>query len=356
MKVSTTQEVSSLCTQHLKGRIFNLPEQSGTCKLSIVVPVHNESTKFIKRQIDSLDSQISVEPDKVEVIYIVNNDIVDSSSEYGLQVANANKQVLDMACFKTNMSKRGYRVMVIDASTTGNEVLGCNVGKARNIGLYIAAYRYAARSYNGILMHTDADTFFEDKGFVCKALNIFESDKKLIGATGTRRFIVDTQTADWALVKPVFDQMIAVAKCKAMLAFLVGDVSELTFKDANMFSRAYESVLMGGFKQINFNEDAEFGSDLASFAKQHGLYIKGFKHLLSVTSNFRLSARTGNDATPLAKQLLAGDVPTQQHPITSKLLVLNSNTYKGLRTEVCKLEGGSSFIRYFANIADIRVV
>jgi glycosyltransferase involved in cell wall biosynthesis len=289
--------------------------QSSNCETAIVVPVYAEEPKRILDQIKSLLDQKDVNLSTLEVVYVVNNGEDDGSEEFQ-QTRQLNQAVLDLpiwanrelspdegsyspedlALFK--VIREQLTVFVIDKSSPGHEIHGCNVGKARNRGLAEASFRFFANNKNGILIQTDADTTFEDKQFIKKMGEQF-ADSNLIGIAGGLDMVIDPDIQDSAMRERLLTNMSSAIRLR-MYERLADFCrypdyafdSSSSFSGANMLSRSFESAVIGGFIDAPMGEDPKFGRDLKELAGRRGKEVIALKDELKLRTAIRPSERT----------------------------------------------------------------
>ena len=110
----------------LKDEVRIATPQNPRCIFSIVIPVSNEKSERIIKQIESLRSQRGIDSSEFEIIYIINNDTPDNSAR-SKQIVAANQETLSVI--------RGLaipNVFAVDKSSQGHEISACTVGSARN--------------------------------------------------------------------------------------------------------------------------------------------------------------------------------------------------------------------------------
>ena len=263
------------------------------CEIGIVVPVMNEQPRRLLRQIESLKAQKGFDPALFEIIYVVNNGLGDQT-EKGKKILEVNAQIIDFL-----RQDHGIRIHVIDKSTAQNGIKDCNVGRARNRGVAEATLRFHENGRNGILLQTDADTWFEDPEYLLKIKEIFDSDPGIIGIAGglVMEWDPDSENKE---ERRIFEQKVAqVIRRKLLDAFtkFLRDEDSRRFNDthfsgAHMLSRSLETAQIGGLIDVAAGEDPQFGIDLTSHAELHGQKVIGKRESVFVTTAFRESDRT----------------------------------------------------------------
>jgi len=278
----------------LKGEERIAVPQRKKCEFSIVVPVYGENIERLKKQIDSIKNQ-STDPDKYEIIYIVNND-VPTDNQAGQTIVEQNQKLINLL----SADYKDLPIFIIDKSSTGHEIPGCNVGKARNRGVAEASIRFYENGKDGLIIQTDADTYFEDRNYLKKIQGALEKSPDVIGVAGGLIFEFDPDTAnveEKQRMERKIDIFIKQKKLKIMEKFLKkGEVysplRDATFSGANMISKSLESAIIGGLTDVASGEDPRFGNDLAKYAEHNHGRVIGMKDELKVVTALRDSDRT----------------------------------------------------------------
>ncbi|GEM_PF-1090003 len=269
--------------------------QNPQCEIAIVVPVYREKPESILKQLESLRAQQGIDLSLVEIIYVVNNDIDDGSPK-SEKVLEANRKVMETIRGITDLN-----VFVIDKSSAGNEIAGCNVGRARNRGVAEASYRFHQNRKNGILLQTDADTYIEDPHYLANLYKLTQDDPDIIGIAGGIIFEFSPDTEDPDEIEDLRRKvrlMDLQHDWESLVQFLRDPHEHITlqtesFSGAHMLSRSYESAVIGGLIDTNMGEDPQFGGDLEKHAAQRGQKVLGMRQNLKVVTALRESDRTG---------------------------------------------------------------
>jgi len=290
------------------------PQNPG-CEFAIVIPVYNETTERILKQIESLRGQQEIDPSQFEIIYVVNNDL-PSENQKSAEVIEANQKVIE-----TLRSVSGLNLFVIDKSSAGNEIERCNVGKARNRGVAEASLRFYENGRNGILIQTDADTYFEDPNYLSKLKNITTKNPDVVGVAGGLIFEFNPDTKNEKGVAELREKVarfVLERKWDILVQFLrdpefSNPAGTKNFSGANMISRSYESAVVGGLIDANAGEDPQFGLDLEAYGAGRGQKVIGAKNDLLVVTALRESDRTASsfkkdfDRIDLEKPFMVSD-------------------------------------------------
>jgi hypothetical protein len=303
--------------------------QHKECEFAILVPVYNEHWDRIKRQIDSLKRQVDVSEHAWEVIYVVNNGLNAEP-----EILRQNKIVVDAL---KNLSIKN--IHVIDKSTLGNEIPRCNVGRARNRALGEASIRFFENGKNGYLIHTDADTYFEDVHYFSKLKKLLMSAPGgIIGLAGgfIYEFSPDIQDAieidqlqKKAYRLTLIKKWIALDSFRRGVAHFTEGHYKSFFAGAHMISRSFESSVIGGIYGNNVLEDVVFGLELQNYAEKKGLHVITVKDQLFLTTALRESDRTDVslgvefDEIVLSKPFLIPNPLTHETPQQFRERVLN---------------------------------
>jgi len=280
----------------LKNELRIPSTQKPNCEFAIVIPVYNEKPERILRQIESLRNQQGINLDEFEIIYVVNNGVLDDSDVS--REIRANNQAVIAEIKKIT----GINAYVVDKSSPGNEIDDCNVGKARNRATAEASLRFYENGKNGLLIHTDADSYFEDPLYFIKLREMLNVQNNTVGIAGGLTFDFSPDEMEQGKYEELKKKTVMLALIKKwgyLLQFVLG--SELVinkryqklFTGGHMISRSYESAVIGGFFGGNTFESTIFGLELELYGKSKGDVIIGAKTDLILVTAFRESTRTG---------------------------------------------------------------
>ena len=325
--------------------------QKDECIFSIVVPVYNEKVDRIKKQIDSLRAQ-SIGVNSFEVIYVVNNGVIAEGSE-NEDILRQNKAMIDFLHSVNDLS-----VYVIDKSTKDNEILDCNVGKARNRGVAEASLRFYEAGKNGILIQTDADSYFEDTDYLTKIQSVFQDSSEIIGIAGGLVFEFDPDTDSpeiRAELEKKMERLILMKKFGILNKFIkkgkvYSSFKDNTFSGANMISKSFETAVIGGLIDEAAGEDPQFSRDLIEYGARNNKKVLGMKNDLKVITALRDSDRTPSSFKKIFDSMdLARPLEIDGQIITPELI----HTLEG---EALKRDGGEKLIENMRKmIEEIRV-
>lgn len=325
--------------------------QEPNCKLAILVPIFNEDKRTITRLLDSLTRQREVTPSEFEVICLVNNDL-PGTKKYE-EVYGANQRALRMDRFTDPSGE--HSITVLDCSSPGKEIVGCNVGKARNRLIHEATKRFRGNCHNGILLHVDADVYFNDALFLRKAIDLFD-DPDVIGVVGGKwreASLADHPEYEPELLRAALKQIGLSKQCVELSNYLNGKPVLQTFGGSNMLSRCYESVAVGGIRSLEVDEDKEFGCRMWRYAEENKRKVLVKKTELKVVASLRISERTGSSFKGEVEKFIRGKELVIGHPDTSGSLVVNLDTYELLKSRALELPGGRELVEYIEDYGDV---
>ncbi len=320
------------------------------CVCAIVVPVYNEDVRRLKKQLDSIAKQ-TVTHDAFEVIYVVNND-QPQSGRVTPEVLENNRAVIEFL-----QSYDTVRVHVIDKSTSGKEIADCNVGRARNRGVAEASLRFFEQGKNGIIIQTDADTYFEEAQYLENVLAKFQSDTSAIGIAGGLIYEFDPDVAgveDRDLMSAKMERLLQMKIWDTLKDFLAGELDlrtkDTNFSGAHMLSRSFETAVVGGLHDIPSGEDPQFGKDLMDYGAHNNGVVIGMKDSLKVVTALRDS-----DRTPASfKKIIDGIDPAK--PLIMDGEVVTDERIEELEMEVLRHEDGRALIEYMRkNLNSLRL-
>lgn len=278
----------------LRNEVRIATPQNLKCEFCIVVPVFNEKPERILKQIESLKNQNGFDPSRYEVIYVVNNDVVKGDRK-SKEIVATNHEAM-----KVLRNVSGLYVHAIDKSSPGNEIVGCNLGKARNRGLAEASLRFYESGKNGIVIQTDADTYFHDPDYFKKLHALMSKHPDAIGVAGGIIFEFSPDTTDEKEVAGLQAKIekFALMKKGYILSKYLRDANYISpyrsqmFWGANMVSKSYESAVIGGIIELGTKDDLQFYLDLQAYGQKKGQYIIEAKNKLLVVTAMRESDRT----------------------------------------------------------------
>jgi len=290
------------------------------CEFSVVVPVFNEKTERIIKQIESLVNQNELRDEEYEIIYLVNSGPINDSVE-SINILKTNSELIQEI---TNKNLKN--VHIFDKSTAGNEIIGCNVGKARNLAVAIASYRFYKNNKNGFLIHTDADTYFEDRNYFIKLKEIIKENKNVIGISGALswKFDPDDKSEKSITLYKKTKKIVLIKKWEALSGFLfqkkhlVNGIYKKLFLGGHMISRSFESAIIGGIFWGSGSEDIIFGAELTCYASLNNLKIIEATTSLFLMTSFRESTRTNASIGRLFDEIDLEKVLFESNPFAAE--------------------------------------
>lgn len=293
-----------------------------------------ERVERIQKQIQSLEQQ-TIDTAEYEAIFVVNND-----EEEGEEVRTLNQLVIEYIRSCSNLP-----IFVIDKSSPGCEITDCNVGRARNRGVAEASLRFYENGRNGIIIQTDADTYFDDPEYLEKLKEVFKQAPDTVGIAGGLVFELDPDTQDFSeryVLEQKVERFIQLKIWDTFQKFLHGEPGFLqkdrTFSGAHMISRSFETAVIGGLADVTSGEDPQFGNDLSHYAEYNHGRVIGKKDELKVVTALRDSDRTPSSFKKLFDSIdLSGPLQVDGQEITPELL---ERTEK----EVLEKEGGRELV------------
>ncbi len=320
------------------------------CEISIVIPAYNEEPERIFRQIESLEKQ-HMPPGSFEVIYVINNDVT-GNSDRSRAVADTNARVIDLL-----RQNHGIPIHIIDKSSPGNEIPGCNVGKARNRGVAESSLRFQEINKNGIIIQTDADTWFEDEDYLSKVKTKMESSPDIVGIAGGLNMEWDPDTKDpqeRKVLRKKIDRFFLAAMAERFSEFIREPSNfshfKTSFVGANMIGRSLESAAIGGVPEIKGGEDGKYGEKLEMYAKYKNKSVGSAKHELFLTTAFRESDRTASsikkrmERIDLDKPTMVPDAFADPNASEPPMVELNQEYVDKLKDAIREKDGGTEFL------------
>lgn len=270
-----------------------LPPLLRSCELTVLVPLYAESTSRVRALIEAYAAQC-VPLGSFELVFIVNNPPAQEAHDLARVIEQNQK------CLRILKRKYSIPVHVIDASSPGREIPEGNVGKARNIGLHLVAARYLAQSREGIILHTDADTFPTKTDYLRKVMKELKPPH-CFGAAGGLAFVLDLDGKSKQDIA-FFERHLVTLRAYFTWRYLVQSLhlKDLTplvwptrFSGAHMIVKAIAAVCAGGVPVVKGGEDMQFGEQLSLFAKRYQARILPRRDTWYLRTAVRESRRTG---------------------------------------------------------------
>ena len=191
--------------------------QNLDCEFAIVIPAMNEKPERILKQIESIKNQKDIDLSKIEVIYVIGNDLPTDDLK-SKEIVATNQRVIE-----TLRGISGLNVFVIDKSSPGHEIVNTNIGKARNRGVAEASLRFYENRKNGILIQTDSDSYFEDENYLSKLRAMTDEDPDIIGIAGGIVFEFSPDTTneeEIAELRQKVEMFVLIQKWDLLVQFL----------------------------------------------------------------------------------------------------------------------------------------
>lgn len=339
--------------------------QLNTCRVSILFPVQNEPVRRVLDILESIIDQEAISLDEIEVLCLVNNEVDDQSGSYE-KIRRANQLVMDLPIwqngtafsampFSEDVRRRAQyihkrvRAYLIDKSSPGNEIPGCNIGRARNRLLAEAVHRFSRREKNGVIIMTDADVVFANPRYIRMVLDVFEENPIFIGGAGGIDLIFDPDTLNEKEREVLYQELseyILLRRWMSLSNFLLGRPVDIAPPDAcygaNIICRSNEAAGCGGFRPFQQHEDSYFLKDLSEYADIHGKVAGVLPHLrvnVALRSSFRTKASFGQILQNLRAR------PKVNHPLTGKTVLLSDRLYLQLTELVAHSSQGRALLR-----------
>lgn len=345
--------------ERLAGETLIKTPMDPRCEIGIVVPVYREDISRLEKQIASLQRQKKIPLEALEVMYVVNNNVANGS---GRSRADIEANARAMAFLR---GQRALRIHVVDKSSRGNEIPGCNVGKARNRGLAEMTYRFHGLGKNGIVLQTDADTWLEDEVHLFRLKTYMDTNPAVIGLAGGVIFSWSPDAKDPSeralllkkqkklTLRKTYDRMSEYIRLHGNLPVK----REVAFCGAHMVSRSEESAQIGGLPDLDAYEDRQFGVDLSTFAERHGKRVVGAKDEFQLITAIRESDRTTASFGSFFNSVEADRFELVPDVLEGDGLVELDEAYAArLKNRVREIEGGDAFVAVWdKNIAKIRL-
>lgn len=264
------------------------------CRFTIVVPVYRERWHRLIRQIKSLDRQVDLSPEEYEVIYVINN-----SPEAPADVRQVNRAAL--VAVRAAAEMNGRRIFALDAFSGKNAIPGCNVARARNLGLYEAISRYESLNRKGWIIHTDADTYFPGTDYFARLKRFLDNNPDACAFNAGLEMEFSPDQPD---NKEMPDLKARVTRMAQMVGWMYyGEAIEKGLRDgsfsgfmklcgAHMIADTEVSKGIQGIPDRGATEDNAFGESITEWAKQNQRSFPYIRDQLTLVSAARDSDRT----------------------------------------------------------------
>lgn len=347
--------------------------QAADCTSTFVVPVYNERPERVLRLVESLASQDGA--GHREVILVVNNPPPQSGRTWKT-VFDRNQSVLGLPIYQDSTAtetetattariRAKLAVFAIDRSSEGCWVSGNNVGLARQVGLLESTLRAAARGVNTLTFHTDADCYFPDSGYAEKVEWLFGLDPALLAMAGT--YFPELVEGD-PEAKGVPEHIGAYKRYRRYRR-LYRDITrgtvDLSFNEpitlgSSTIHRTFEGMMVGGFPNVNLEEDVMFGKNLQAYANERGMHlVHGRQYGLGPVTAFRISERTGASLSHHFQRLQAGEELLVDDAFNPGSQVILTDEYLlSMVNAVLRMPNGAERIQYLfvtSPLANLRI-
>lgn len=342
----------------LTGQSLIPTPQHPDCRVAIVVPVKNEKFRRLERQIRSLQRQKGVRNEEYEVLFVVNNRPAAQEDKRTV----ANNQLL----MKQITELKIPNVFLIDISSRGREIPECNVGRARNRGVAEASLRFFRNGFNGILLQTDADSYFTDPSHLSRLKEVMTPEADVVAIAGGLQFEFTPDTDDPEAVSAMRARLSLLELVQRweylehwLNRILHGQGYDLTlhFSGAHMVSRSLETAVIGGLPDLPSGEDPAFGEALIRYANEHGLRVLDGRDDWLVATAARESVRTPSSFGRAFAEL-DPDVPPSGTDLTAMVrliqgvepkalpkIPINSRNYRRIESSIAQLPNGPAMLR-----------
>lgn len=274
-----------------------LPVMHPDCRFVIVVPVYHEQWQRLIRQLNSLQQQEGINPAEFEVIYVVNN-----GPDCPARVRNHNQRSIHTLRVARAMGMSN--IHVIDAASKGREIPGCNVGKARHLGLEEACRRFEGIGQDGWIINTDADCHFDDPDYFNKLKALIKQHPDAVAFNGGLEYEFSPDPSDRLpdLFRRMYRMRLIIGWHRLSEAIDSGNQQQgyrdhFKMSGAHMIASVSSIRAISGMPQIAAGEDHAFYDRLRTLAKAQEQELPNIRHLLTVVTAARLSERTPESIT-----------------------------------------------------------
>jgi hypothetical protein len=357
-KLTSAQLIKQLSAELTGQQLITVP-MSPTTEVAVVIPVFAEQAARLERLLTSVVMQ-HLDLKKIEVIMVINNRATDNTKEW--QTAyELNQEILRLPIFGNRIGEapgifhtwtRSIReqlaVYAIDKSSPGLWVPQSNVGRARQRGLAEAALRFAQIGRNGLVVHTDADCWFDDPAFMFKLLWLFAErpDIHALGGIYTLELDVNDPEAEDMLSRLPNYKLYRIYRllCSDINKGKAGRTKPLTTLGRCIVHRAFEGIEIGGIPPVSYCEDHQF---CEGFEKSGLNFVSGADWGIGVGSAMRISDRTPASQRNELLTYGAPDAPVKVEDVLSGgMTELNDNYIRRLADVVRAMPNGPARLEY----------
>lgn len=364
--------VSAYLQKALEGESLLREAIHPDCRLMVLFPVRDEPVRRILELLESVADQEGVSADAIEVLCLVNNDENDCSAMYS-RSRRANELILNLPVWRNGDAlssmrfsedvrsraqalRKRLRAFVIDKSSPGTELRGCNIGRARNRLTAEAVHRFYRNGKTGLLLMTDADAVLSDPLHLHKLLQMQSDHPELLGGSGGIDFLFDPDTEDGRARESIqtrFSRHILEKRWRAISDFILKKRLDLAPPDAaygaHLFFTTDAAARVGGFRALHRFEDSHFLRDLRRIAARDGRRVSTVPHL-RVSTALRESCRT--DAS-FGHRIRDGRTSTVKHPLNGQSIALTEARLHELATEIAGTQEGRAFLRRIEHLPQV---
>lgn len=273
------------------------------CHFAIVVPVYHEQWQRLTRQLNSLQQQTGIPKEQFEVIYVINN-----SPECSREVRSHNQRAIHTLRVARELGQ--VNVYILDASSRGLEIIGCNVGKARDLGVQEACRRFEDIGRDGWIINTDADCHFDDPEYFCKLGALISENPDSVAFNGglEYEFSPDPKDRSPDLFQRMYRMRLLIGWHRLSEAIKAGKSqqdyrSQIKMSGAHMIAPVSSIRAIGGMPQLAVGEDHAFYNKLKALADSQNKLLPYVRHQITVVTAARLSERTPESMAPQVRGL-----------------------------------------------------
>lgn len=374
-EVRDRQLAQAFFDENLNGeRLIEIP-QDPKCEIVVVVPSKCESPQRITELLSSVASQQIDDPEKFELILVVNNTADGRSPEY-LDDFSENQAVLALPIWKNGINqeipadaseetRRQYEalkklnIFIIDKSSPDRIFPECHVGAARNRGVAEAAQRFLQNQKDGLILQIDSDAVLADPLYFQKMQEIF-SDSDVIAAAGRPYYEFSPDDPNWKLwpkdkIRKEWEYLVMMKVSKNLSQWLQRQPEEtgeerpkVDFSGTNMMSRSFETAVAKGIGVVDIEktdsrkagEDTQFGRLLLEYAAERGK-VMDVRAAMQLATALRETGRTSVPLKKYSGRTNQGEPLVQEFYKSTPIQLLK--LYTDLKLRVLSSEKGRAY-------------
>lgn len=345
------------------------------CRLAILFAVHDEPARRVLELLESIADQTGVSSEAMEVICLVNNDADDgSANEKRIRVANElvlalpvwrNVEAFSGRLLDEDVRTRAralrslLRAYVIDKSRPGQELVGCNVGRARDRLLAESAHRFFRAGREGIIFMTDADAVLPESGYLREMLDLFDEEPLFIGGAGSLQLVFDPDTqneVERRRIRERFDRYVLERRWECLENYILGRPVDMAPPDAcfgtNVFFRAGAGAAIGGFQPRARYEDSYFFRGLREFAAQNGRSACSVPQM-QVQAALRDSFRTAASFGHVLRNLDGQSARFVRAPFSGRRIELRDKVFHDAANRIAERPEARAFLRKLEHLPQV---